>query len=204
VTPSVVVFDLGGVLIDWDPRHLYRTLFDEADEMEAFLEEVAFADWNSRQDAGRPLGEAIELLAASHPHRRALIDAFRARWSETIGGEVPGTVDLLRELRATGVRLLALSNWSAETFPVARARFEFLSWFDGIVISGEIGSIKPHARPFDVLVERYSIDPARSLFIDDSPANVEAATRLGFQALRFTDARSLRTDLVVLGLLAPG
>jgi 2-haloacid dehalogenase len=202
--PSVVVFDLGGVLIDWDPRHLYRTLFDDPDEMEAFLEEVAFADWNARQDAGRPFAQAIEVLAASHPHRRALIDAFHERWPETLAGEVPGSVAVLRELRATGVRLFALSNWSAETFPVARDRFEFLDWFEGIVISGEIGAVKPNERPFGVLVERYGLEPRRSLFIDDSAANVETASRLGFQALRFSDARTLRAGLVGWGLLPRG
>ncbi len=200
-TPSAAVFDLGGVLIDWDPRHLYRSLFDDPDEMETFLEEVSFAEWNARQDAGRPFAEAIEQLAASHPHRRELIDAFMTRWHETLAGEVPGTVEVLRELKALGTRLFALSNWSAETFPVTRERFGFLAWFDGIVISGEIGAIKPGARPFEVLVERYGVDPATSVFIDDSPANVEAASRLGFRAIRFTGAGALRADLVAMGLL---
>jgi 2-haloacid dehalogenase len=200
--PSTVVFDLGGVLIDWDPRHLYRALFDDADEMEAFLEEVSFAEWNARQDAGRSLDEAIAHLAASHPDRRELIEAFRARWPETMAGAVPGSVEILRELRGRGVRLLALSNWSAETFPVARERFEFLGWFDGIVISGEIGAVKPHARPFQVLVERHAVDPATTVFIDDSRANVETAAGLGFHGIVFTDAPSLRAHLVTLGLLA--
>src|SRR5512142_1960780 len=129
--PSVVVFDLGGVLIDWDPRHLYRRLFDDPDEMEAFLEEVDLAEWNARRDAGGSWAEAIEELAAEHPERRELIEAFHRRWPETLAGEIPGTVRVLGELRDAGVRLLALSNWSAETFPVARERFAFLAWFEG-------------------------------------------------------------------------
>lgn len=202
--PSVVVFDLGGVLLDWDPRHLYRQLFDDPDDMEAFLEEVAFAEWNTRQDAGRPWREAVEELATAFPERRPLIEAFHARWPETVAGDVPGTVAVLDELRRAGVRLLALSNWSAETFAATADRFEFLGWFEGIVISGEVGAIKPDRRMFDVLVERYGVSPADAVFIDDSPANVEAARRLGFHAIHFTGAADLRTALVQLGLPVAG
>src|SRR6476619_5458239 len=115
-TLKVVVFDLGGVLIDWDPRYLYRRLFDDADEMESFLTKVTTAEWNSHQDAGRPWEEAINLLVAEHPGQRELIEAFHHRWPEMLAGEVPGTVDVLAELRATGIRVVALSNWSAEMF----------------------------------------------------------------------------------------
>jgi 2-haloacid dehalogenase len=196
-----VVFDLGGVLIDWDPRHLYRELFDDAEEMESFLAEVTTAEWNAHQDAGRPWTEAIEILVAEHPERRELIEAFHRRWPEMLAGEIPGAVDVLAELRAGGVRLVALSNWSAETFPTARERFDFLAWFEGIVISGEVGVNKPDPRIFEHLVERFGIAPAAALFIDDSPANVDAARALGFSAIRFTDATALRRELVRLGLL---
>jgi len=114
-----VVFDLGGVLVDWDPRYLYRQLFDDPDEMESFLAEVTTAEWNAHQDAGRSWAEAIELLVAEHPERRELIEAFHGRWPEMLAGEIRGTVDVLAELRAAGLRLVALSNWSAELFPVA-------------------------------------------------------------------------------------
>jgi 2-haloacid dehalogenase len=199
--PTAVVFDLGGVLIEWDPRHLYRQLFDDPDEMESFLAEVTTAEWNAHQDAGRPWAEAIELLVAEHPERRDLIEAFHRRWPEMLTGEIPGTVDVLADLRAAGVRLIALSNWSAETFPVARERFDFLAWFEGILISGEVGVNKPDRRIFEHLIERFGIEPAAALFIDDSSANVDAATTLGFRAVQFTDAAALRAELVLSGLL---
>jgi 2-haloacid dehalogenase len=198
---TTVVFDLGGVLIKWDPRHLYRKLFDAPDEMESFLAEVTTADWNAQQDAGRPWAEAIATLVAEHPERRELIEAFHLRWPEMLSGEIPGTVDVLSELRAAGIRLVALSNWSAEMFPVALERFDFLSWFEGIVISGEVGVNKPDPRIFEHLVGRFGIEPAESLFIDDSPANIDAARALGFRAIQFTDAAELRRELVRLGLL---
>ena len=199
--PTALVFDLGGVLVDWDPRYLYRQLFDDPDEMESFLAEVTTAEWNAYQDAGRPLAEAVELLVAEHPQRRELIEAFHGRWPEMLAGEIPGTVDVLADVRAAGVRLIALSNWSAETFPFARERFDFLAWFEGIVISGDVGVNKPDRRIFEHLIEQFGIEPAAALFIDDSSANVDAATALGFQAIQFTDATTLRGELERLGLL---
>lgn len=198
---TTVVFDLGGVLIDWDPRHLYRQLFDDSDEMESFLAEVTTAEWNAYQDAGRPWAEAIEVLVAEYPERRELIEAFHRRWPEMLAGEIPGTVDVLAELRAAGVRLVALSNWSSEMFPVALERFDFLAWFEGIVISGDVRVNKPDRRIFEHLVERFGIDPEEAVFIDDSAANVDAASELGFHAIRFSDAAALRRALVRLGLL---
>jgi 2-haloacid dehalogenase len=197
-----VVFDLGGVLIDWDPRHLYRQLFADRDEMEAFLAEVTTAEWNAHQDAGRPWAEAVEILVTQHPERRELIEAFHRRWPEMLAGEIPGTVAVLADLRAANVRLVALSNWSAETFPLARQRFDFLEWFEGIVISGEVGVNKPDRRIYEHLAAQFDIDPTAALFIDDSPANVTAATALGFHAILFTDAPALRLELVRLGLLS--
>jgi 2-haloacid dehalogenase len=199
--PTALVFDLGGVLVDWDPRYLYRQLFDDPDEMASFLAEVTTAEWNAYQDAGRPWAEAVELLVAEHPQRRELIEAFHGRWPEMLAGEIPGTVDVLADVRAAGVRLFALSNWSAETFPVARERFDFLAWFEGIVISGDVGVNKPDRRIFEHLIEEFGIEPAAALFIDDSSANVDAATALGFQAIQFTDAMTLRGELERLGLL---
>jgi len=199
--PTAVVFDLGGVLVDWDPRYLYRQLFADPDEMESFLAEVTTAEWNALQDAGRPWAEAIETLAAEYPERRELIEAFHRRWREMLAGEIEGTVDVLAELRAARVRLVALSNWSAEMFPFARARFEFLEWFEGIVISGDVGVNKPDPRIFEYLVERFAIEPGAAVFVDDSAANVDAAASLGFRAIRFTEATALRAELVRFGLL---
>jgi 2-haloacid dehalogenase len=199
--PTAVVFDLGGVLIDWDPRYLYRTLFEDAASMERFLAEVTTQDWNAAQDAGRPWAEAIEVLSARFPDQRPLIEAYRTRWAETLGGAVDGTVEVLSDLRERGVRLLALSNWSAETFPVARDHYPFLGWFEGIVISGEVGIAKPDARIFEALIERHGVEPSRTVFVDDSEANVVAAEELGFIGVRFADPGTLRADLERMGLL---
>jgi 2-haloacid dehalogenase len=200
--PSAVVFDLGGVLIEWDPRYLYHSLFD-GDEaaMETFLAEVTTPEWNQQQDAGRPWAEAIETLAREHPERSELISAYWLRWTETLGEAIEPTVEVLGELRRAGLRLFALSNWSAETFPLARPRYPFLEWFEGIVISGEVRLVKPDARIFRHLLERYGLEPASTLFIDDSEANVRAARQLGMRAIRFEDAQGLRRELAALGLL---
>ena len=159
--------------------------------------------WNAEQDAGRPWVDAVDALAAEFPEYRPLIEAYRQRWAETLGDAIQGTVDVLGELRDAGIRLLALSNWSAETFPVALERYPFLGWFEGIVISGEVGAAKPDERIFQVLIERHGIEPAETVFVDDTVANIEAAEKLGFIGLRFRDPDRLRTDLVRLGVLGP-
>jgi 2-haloacid dehalogenase len=198
---SAVVFDLGGVLIDWDPRYLYRSLFgDDEAAMERFLATVCTPEWNRGQDAGRPWSEAIASLVAEHPEHADLIRAFWDRWPETLGDAIDPTVDVLAELRAAGIPLYALSNWSAETFPIARPRYPFLDWFDGIVISGEVGAAKPDPRIYQALVERHGLDPASLAFVDDVPANVAAAESLGMRGLTFTSAAALRQDLEALGL----
>jgi 2-haloacid dehalogenase len=198
--PSTVVFDLGGVLIDWDPRHLYRRLLPE-DEIDDFLDEIGFAEWNLAQDAGAPWDDAVETLAARHPHRRELIAAYPTRYPETMAGPISGTVDLLTALHRRGVRLLALTNWSAETFHHARDTFEFLDLFDGIVVSGEERVVKPDPRLFAILIDRFGLVPAETAFIDDSAANVAAAAEQGLVALRFRDPESLAADLRRMGLL---
>jgi 2-haloacid dehalogenase len=199
---EAIVFDLGGVLIDWNPRHLYRSIFgaDEA-AMEAFLAEVCTPEWNELQDAGRPWDEAIESLAREHPAQRELIAAYHRRWEETLRGPIEGSVAIVGELRVTPIRLLALTNWSAEKWPYARARFGFLEWFEAIVVSGEVGIAKPDPRIFRFLIERFAIDPARTLYVDDSPVNVSAAAALGFVAWEFVGAMELRRDLVRSGVL---
>jgi 2-haloacid dehalogenase len=203
--PTAVVFDLGGVLVDWNPRYLYRTLFDGDDAaMERFLAEVCTPAWNDAQDRGRPWREACDLLARTHPDKRALIEAWPARFDETMAGPVPGTVEILADLREGGVPLYALSNWSAETFPRAQARFPFLQWFRGIVISGALGMAKPDPAIFRHLLDRYQLRAEEVVFIDDAPRNIEAAAALGMRALVFTDAIALRAALADLGLLDAG
>ena len=201
--PDAVVFDLGEVLINWNPRHLYRKLFpgDEAG-MERFLTQVCTSEWNLAQDAGRPLAEGTALLVAEHPDQAALIEAYYGRWEEMLAGPIEDTVDILARLRQAGVRVLALTNWSTETFARARRRFPFLDWFEGIVVSGAEGIVKPDPRIYRILVERYRLTPGRTVFIDDLPHNVEAATAAGLIGLRFVGAQKLAEDLRRLGLPA--
>jgi 2-haloacid dehalogenase len=198
------VFDLGGVLIDWNPRYLYRSLFDDETAMEDFLATVATPDWNRAQDAGRSWAVAVEELAARHPGQRELIEAWWRRWPETLGDAIEPTVAVLADLRQRGMRLFALSNWSGETFPIARPRYPFLEWFEGIVISGDERVAKPDPRIFEVLLDRYRLVPDETLFVDDQPENVEAAARLGMRAIRFVDPDRLRADLRDLDLLPAG
>jgi len=195
----VVVFDLGGVLIDWNPRYLYRRLFDDADAMEHFLAEVCNDDWNVQQDAGRPFAEAVEAAAALHPDLRPLIEAYWRRWDEMLAGPIPPSVALLEELAAAGDELYALTNWSAETFPIARERYRFLDLFRAIVVSGEERVAKPDPRIFEVLLARIGRPAGACLFIDDSPKNVAAAAALGFDAIRFEDGAKLRDALLARG-----
>lgn len=202
-TIRAAVFDLGGVLIDWDPRYLYRKVFGQDEvAMESFLATVCTAEWNAKQDRGRPFSEAIAELIAGTPEHRAHIEAYFERWSEMLYGAIPGTESVLIELRSAGLGLYGLSNWSAETFPIAVDRFPCLKIFDGIVVSGSEGIAKPDSRIFEILFERYGLDPGACLFVDDAPANVRAAQEIGFaHAIVFTSAEELRARLVELGVL---
>lgn len=199
---AAAVFDLGGVLVDWNPRHLYRKLFAGDEEaMERFLAEVCTQEWNLRQDMGRPFAEAIEELSGRHPEHEPLIRAWFERWPETVGGAIEPAVEVVAELKRRGRPLYALSNWSAETFHHARRMFDFLAWFDDIVISGEVGLVKPDPRLFEYFLERTGREAAECLFVDDSRANVEAARALGFRAVHFRSAEQLREELRRTGLL---
>jgi 2-haloacid dehalogenase len=200
---DTVVFDLGGVLVDWNPRYLYRKLFAEDEAgMERFLAEVCNGHWNEQQDAGRPFAEAVALLVARHPELRELIEAYDHRWPEMLGGPIDGTVSVLSELKAAGHPLYALTNWSAEKFPVARERYDFLGWFRGILVSGEERLKKPDPAIFRLMAARYGLTPERTVYIDDAPHNVAAAEALGFRALRFTAPERLRLDLAAFGLIS--
>ena len=202
---NAVVFDLGGVLIDWNPRYLYRKLFgsDEA-AMERFLADVCTPAWNAGLDAGRPFAEGVAELVAAHPDQADLIAPYRERWPEMLGEALEGTVAILGELRRAGLRTYALSNWSAETFPLTRTRFPFLDEMDGILISGEAGVGKPDPAIFREFLARFGLAPDRTVYIDDWDRNVATAAGLGMTAILFLDAEQLRTDLRRLGLpLAP-
>jgi 2-haloacid dehalogenase len=199
---DAVIFDLGGVLIDWDPRHLYRKLFGGDDvAMEAFLAEVCTAEWNQQQDAGRSCAEAARLLRLRHPGRAELIDAYYARFDEMMAGPVAGSVDILAELHRRGTALYGLSNFSAETYPLARHRFEFIGLLRQVVISGAVKASKPDPRIYQILLDGCGIDPQRAVFVDDVTANVETARRLGLHGVLFAGAAALRQELVGLRLL---
>jgi len=197
-----VIFDLGGVLIDWDPRHLYRKLIagDEA-AVELFLATVCTHEWNRCQDAGRSFAEGARGLKVEHPDKAELIDAYGTRFDEMIAGAIAGSVEILAELRDRGIPLYGLTNWSAETYPAALQRFAFLRWFRGILVSGEVGLIKPDPRIFALLIERFAIEPHCAVYIDDVEANVAAARPLGIHAIHFTTPARLREELIALGLL---
>lgn len=198
---DTVVFDLGGVLVEWDPRRLFRTVFADEAAMEHFLAHVCTPEWNHQMDAGRPRAEAEAELVAAHPRWAEQIRTYNARWPEMLGEPIAGSVAVLDELAAAGHRLLALTNWSAETFPVALARYGCLARFEGIVVSGDEGVAKPDPALYRTLLDRYGVDPVRSVFVDDRPANVVTARQLGLVGLVFTDPATLRADLVALGLL---
>jgi 2-haloacid dehalogenase len=199
---SVVVFDVGGVLIDWDPRHLYRKLFaGDEPAMEHFLANVCTHEWNRSQDAGRSFAEGARLLKHEHPQHAELIDAYGARFDEMMAGPITGAVEILAELRERGIPLYILSNFSAETFPPAFERFDFLRWFRGMVISGEVGVIKPDRRIYEIMLARFVIDPHEAVYIDDVAANAEAARPFGIHGIHFTTPNALREELVRLALL---
>ena len=198
---KAAVFDLGGVLIDWDPRYLYRKLLADEAAVEEFLATVCTPEWNAEQDRGRPFAEGVAELVERHPVHAAAITAYHERWTEMLGGDIAGTVELLDELRDTGVPLYALTNWSAETFGIARERYRFLEWFDGVLVSGEERMVKPDPSIFQLLLDRFGLDPGAAFYVDDSPANVAAASELGFDAVRFTGPGQLRRDLGLRGLL---
>jgi 2-haloacid dehalogenase len=200
---DAVLFDLGGVLVDWNPRHLYRRLFADEAAMEAFLATVCTQAWNEEQDAGRSFAEGVALLLARHPHYAEEIGAYDLRWGEMLKGPIDASVAILDELRGRGVPMFGLTNWSAEKFPVARERFAFLEWFGGIVVSGEEQLKKPDPRIFRLAAERFGLEPSDTLFVDDSPTNVAAAAGLGFRTHRYVEAPALRDALVAHGLL-PG
>ncbi|HTS54913.1 MAG TPA: HAD family phosphatase [Burkholderiales bacterium] len=201
-TIDTVLLDLGGVLIDWNPRYLYRPLFrgDEA-AMEHFLAEVCPPEWNRELDAGRSFDEGIAERQRLFPEHAALIALWKTGWERMLREPIHETVELVDALRGRGHRLYALTNWSAETFPVARARYAFLSWFRDIVVSGEVGLAKPDRRIFELTIDRCGLTPGSTIYVDDVRSNVDVARRLGLNALHFENPRKLRVDLEQLNLL---
>jgi 2-haloacid dehalogenase len=199
---DTVIFDLGGVLIDWNPRYLYRKIFKTEEEITWFMTNICTSEWNDMQDAGRSFNDATEELLKKFPDHEVPIRAWYGRFPETISGAIQPTVDVLSKIRQKKAhRLYALTNWSAESFPWAQDNFEFLSWFEGIVVSGKEKTRKPYADFYHILFSRYNIDPARAVFIDDNIKNIHGAHEVGLQTIHFTTAAELEKDLQKLAIL---
>jgi 2-haloacid dehalogenase len=199
---TAVIFDVGGVLIEWNPRHLYRKLFAGDDlAMEHFLTRICSLSWNLMQDAGQSFADGVGELSIRHPEYADLIAAYDERWEEMVPGALDEVVTIVRELAERSIALYALTNFSREKFPLVQRRFDFFQLFGGIVVSGEVGAIKPDPAIYLHLLDRFRLAPDGCLFVDDSPLNVAGAEAVGMPAIRFTDAVSLRRDLKERGLL---
>lgn len=188
---DTVVFDLGAVLIDWNPRYVYKNIFLTDDAMEHFLAHICSSEWNEMQDAGRSFDEATSLLIKQYPEYKSEITDYYGKWESMLAGSIEASVELLGDIKAaTKYKIYALTNWSAESFPVALSKYEFLSWFDGILVSGEEKMKKPDPEIFKLLCNRFGIKPENSLFIDDNIKNINSARSLGFECVHFTDVEN--------------
>lgn len=197
-----IIFDLGNVLIDWNPAYVFDPMFEDEERKRHFFENICTSEWNEEQDAGRPIKEATEELVARHPEWKEYIEAFYGKWPDMLGGPIHETVEIFRELKEGGrFKLYALTNWSAELFPIALERYEFLHWFDGRVVSGEEKMRKPFPQFYKVLLDRFGIQPEESLFIDDNLRNVEAAKAVGLVTIHFQSPQQLREKLGELEIL---
>jgi len=197
---KAAVFDLGGVLIHWDPRLLYRKLLPNEEAVEEFLRTICTPEWNAKQDAGRPFPQGIAALVSHFPDQASLITAWYDRFAEMIR-PMEDSIQVLRELHQRRFPIYALSNWGAETFDVARDRLPFIEWFDGLVVSGRVGFVKPDARIFQFLLQEHGLRAPDVVLIDDHLPNVHAAMTLGFDVIHFTSAAKLREGLEERGLL---
>jgi 2-haloacid dehalogenase len=199
---NTVIFDLGGVLIDWNPRHLYRKIFKTKEEMEWFLENVCTSDWNEKQDAGRSFEDATNELLDKFPEHEAPIRAWYDRWQETMNGPITDTVEILKQIRESKrYKLYALTNWSEQTFPWALKNFDFLHWFEGIVVSGHEKTRKPFPEFYQILLDRYKVDPNKAIFIDDVLRNIHGARAVGIAGIHFHAPQQLKFELQKLGVL---
>jgi len=199
---NTIIFDLGGVLIDWNPRYVYRNVFDSEEKAEWFIQNICTLDWNEKQDAGYLIANAVKEKVAEFPEWEKEIRIYYDRWVEMLKGPIDETVEILKQLKESGrYKLYALTNWSAELFPVAFEKYDFLQWFDGIVVSGEEKTRKPFPEIYQLLLDRYRVRPGIALFIDDSLRNIKAAEALGIKSIRFQNAGQLKEELTKLELL---
>ena len=199
---TTIIFDFGNVLIEWNPRYVYQNYFpNDPEGMENFLNEVDFMGWNSHQDKGRTFKEGVADLSTQFPHYSYLIQAYHDNWKDSIGVAYWDTVEIMKQLKQKGYPLYGLSNWSAETFPYARAKYDFFELLDDMVISGYVGHVKPEPEIYHVLLEKVGKPAQECLFIDDSLANIQQAQRIGFQTIHFQSAEQLADELRSMNLL---
>jgi len=199
---KAIIFDFGNVLLEWNPRLVYRHFFpNDAEGMERFFQEVNFMEWNLQQDKGRPFTEGVSVLSEQFPQYAQLIQAYHDRWKDSIGELITGTVDLLNQLKQAGYPLYGLSNWSAETFPYAREKYDVFDLFDDMVISGEVGHVKPDPEIFQILLGKIGRPAQECLLIDDSLPNIHQAEKMGFAIIHFQTPEQLEKELKQLHLI---
>ena len=197
-----IIFDLGGVLIDWNPDYVFKDVFKDDEKLAWFYREICTMDWNENQDAGYPLKKATEERIALFPQYEDWIRMYYGRWEEMLGESIQGTVDLLKQcVDSPALKVVALTNWSAETFPIALKKFDFLQWFEGIVVSGEEMTRKPFPDIYQTTLKRFDLKPEQSLFIDDNKRNIEAANALGIHCIHFSSPQQLEKELKKLNVL---
>lgn len=200
-TPSLVLFDIGNVLIDWNPYALFEELIPDDAERAHFHEVICPRDWWVRHDAGAAFEEIAEPVCERFPEHRDLIWAWHHRYLDLMPGVIEGSVEILKDLKSKDVRVRALTNWAADKFQIALKEYNFLSWFEDVVVSGEVRMIKPDPAIFKLALDRMQAEPDTVFFIDDSAPNIETAMRMGFQTHHFKHPDGLRNDLVACGLL---
>jgi 2-haloacid dehalogenase len=199
---KAIVFDYGNVLLEWNPRYVYQRFFpDDPEGMEEFLKEIDFMEWNAQQDKGRTFAEGVAALSKQFPHHAHLIQAYHDHWVDSIGEAYWETVDLMRQLKEKGYPIYGLSNWSAETFPSMREKYNFFDLFDDMVISGAVGFVKPEPEIFQILLDKIDRPAEECLFIDDALPNIQQADAMGFKTIHFVSPSQLKDALVQLGLL---
>lgn len=198
-----IIFDLGGVLIDWNPEYVYLKEFNnDKKEMKWFFDNICTFDWNENQDAGYPLKKATEERVKLFPQYENLIRIYYGRWKEMLGGPIEKSVSILRRIKKKNkLNVFALTNWSAETFPIAIKKFDFLSLFEGIIVSGEEKTRKPFEKIYQITIDRFKIDPTESVFIDDNLRNVKAAEKLNIKGIHFKNSNKLEIELRNLKIL---
>ena len=197
-----IIFDLGGVLIDWNPHYMYKKIIPDDLERNWFIDNICTLDWNEKQDGGRTIKEAVDELISIYPEHKENIIVYYDRWEEMLNGPIEGTVEIFKKIKEKkDLKTYALTNWSAETFPRALQLYNFLHWFDGRVVSGEEKTRKPHKEIFDIILNRFSLLPEETIFIDDNLRNIKAAEEVGITSIHFTSPESLNLELIKLNIL---